>query len=129
MNTAHHVLETVTAPQDQVMRLAEAWFHENRFRILPPSGKPGLRAVRGSRLGILDRHTSRVMEISTKSVGDVTAVSVYHHTTRIFCITGIMFTDILRIETANFFSYLRAHCPESPNKSLQATAAAPASCD
>ena len=114
MNTSLHLLEIVRAPQDKLMRCAESWLRENGFRILPATDKLGLRALRGSRFGVLDGHTSRMMEVCTRSVGDFTAVSVYHHTTRILCVVGIVFTDILQAETESLLSYLRLHCNEPP---------------
>ena len=44
-----------------------------------------------------------------RPVTEGTAVSVYHHTGRLLCIVGVMFSDILQSETDNFIRHLREH--------------------
>jgi hypothetical protein len=47
------------------------------------------------------------MEVILKPVSEGTAVSVYHHTGRLFFMVGVMFTDVLQSETDSFIRHIQ----------------------
>lgn len=108
MNTSCHTLEIIAAPVESVKAAILTWFTANGF-VLGANGAEGcIQGHCGSSFGISDRQTSRVMEVIVSGDGDVTAVSIFHHTTRIAMIVGIMFGSILRDEVNSLATHLKA---------------------
>jgi len=109
MTIACHILEVVAAFEAAVSDAAKEWWHANGFTIDTTCSATDLSATRGSGFGITDPQTKRIMEVILKPVGESTAVSVYHHTSRLLNIIGVVFTDLLQTETDSFIRYIREH--------------------
>lgn len=107
MKISYHALELVKASESVVAGAAKAWWQANGYTLRSNGGPTHFSVVRGSPIGITDRQTQRIMEVVLKPVSDGTAVSVYHHTGRILCVVGVMFTGILQSETDSFLRYVR----------------------
>lgn len=107
MKVAQHSLELFVAPEENVRDAVRSWLADKGFRLQSRPDDPHIRATTGSSIGVSDRQTPRTMEVLVNSVGDVTGVSVFHHTTRVLFIVGAMFSDILRAEANSLVNYLR----------------------
>jgi hypothetical protein len=107
MNIECHVLEFIRAPENAVAAAAKAWWQANGFTLRPEGSATHFFAVCGSLLGVTDRQTRRIMEVILKPVSEGTAVSVYHHTGRLFFMVGVMFTDVLQSETDSFIRHIQ----------------------
>jgi hypothetical protein len=98
MQNAHHALELIEAPTAQVQDTVRHWLTHAGFKVTSAPSDLNIRAERGSPLGLSDRQTGRVMEVIVRGSGHLTAVSIYHHTTRMGPIVGATFGDLLRDE-------------------------------
>jgi hypothetical protein len=99
MEIAYHALEMFEAPADEIRDAIRQWLTDAGFKVAPSSPSDlDIRAQRGSAIGVTDHQTGRVMEIIIRSSGGVTAVSVYHHTSRLGPFVGTTFSDLLRDE-------------------------------
>ena len=106
MKTSCHRLEYFEASERMVVIAAQAWWQANGYIINPPVSSTKLSACRGSNFGVTDHQTKRVMDVILKPIGDGTAVSVYHQTSRILFLAGVMFGNILERETDSFLQHL-----------------------
>lgn len=107
MEVAHHALELIEAPPDQIRDALRQWLTDTGFRVKSLSSDFHVRAERGSAIGISDRQTGRIMEVIIKGSGDVTAVSIYHHTGRIGMLVGMIFSGLLSDEVNALRKFLR----------------------
>jgi len=109
MRTSCHRLEVIRASESAVAEAAKAWWEANGYKLYRSVNSTHLSAFRGSSIGVTDQQTRRIMEVILKKAGDSTAVSVYHHTSRILLIVGVMFSDILELETDSFMRHIQEH--------------------
>jgi hypothetical protein len=107
MKISCHALELVKASESIVAGLAKVWWQSNGYSLRSDGSPTHFSAVRGSPIGVTDRQTQRIMEVILKPVSEGTALSVYHHTGRVLCIVGVMFTGILQSETDSFLQHIR----------------------
>jgi hypothetical protein len=107
MKVAHHALELIDAPPDQIRDAIRKWLSDAGFKVRSSPSDLHVIAERGSGLGLSDRQTARIMEIIIKGSGEVTAVSIYHHTGRFGPIAGLMFGGILDDEVNSLWTFLR----------------------
>ena len=107
MHIAYHALELFEAPRDQIRVTILQWLVETGFTVSSSSPSDcDIRAERGSAIAVTDEETGRVMEVIIQGLENVTAVSVYHHTTRIGPIAGVAFGDVLRDEAHALLEFL-----------------------
>jgi hypothetical protein len=120
MKTYNHIQEIIPASRSVVIQAAKAWGSSNGFRISESSSLTHMSATTGCSFGITDRQTGRTMEVILNSVSEGTAVSIYHHTGRIFFVVGVVFSEILKEESNSFLSHVRDSINQS-NQTIQST--------
>jgi hypothetical protein len=109
MEIAHHALELFEAPTNEIRDAIRHWLSDAGFKV--QSASPSdleIRAQRGSAIGVTDQQTGRVMEVIIRGSGCFTAVSIYHHTSRLGPIVGATFSDLLRDESNALFGSIGA---------------------
>ena len=107
MKYSHHALELIDASPDKIRDAIRQWLADAGFNVSSSPSDFHMRAERGSSIGLSDRQTKRIMEVIIKNSGEVTAVSIYHHTGRIGPISGLMFGGTLSDEVNTLWTFLR----------------------
>lgn len=99
MENAHHALELFEVPAGEIRDAIQQWLTGAGFKVVSSSPSDlDIRAQRGSPIGVTDGQTGRVMEVIIRGAGSFTAVSIYHHTSRLGPIVGTTFGNLLRDE-------------------------------
>jgi len=112
MEIAHHALAQFEASTSEIRDAIRRWMTEAGFNVSPSAPSDlDIRAQRGSAIGVTDDQTGRMMEVLIRGAGSFTAVSVYHHTSRMGPIVGVTFGDLLRDEVNALLSSLGAIRP------------------
>jgi hypothetical protein len=107
MQTAYHALELLDSSAETVRDVVRAWLTDRGFKLASSSPSDlRVQARSGSPFALTDDQAERVMEVIIRSTGTGAAISVYHHTTRLGPITGVMHGDILRNEVNALLAFL-----------------------
>ena len=109
MKSFCHRLEYFEAPEKLVHTAAKSWWQDNGFIVQSPECSSVIASYRGRGFGITDKATKRIMQVILQPIGNGTAVSVYHHASRILFITGVMFGNILDRETDSFLQSIHEY--------------------
>ncbi|MBN68363.1 MAG: hypothetical protein CME32_03660 [Gimesia sp.] len=106
MKSSCHRLEYYEASEREIITAARSWWQMHGFTVHAPEHPAVLISHHGSDFGITDRQTKRIMQVLLQPTGTGTAVSVNHHTSRIFCLVGVMCGNILEQETDSFLHFI-----------------------
>ena len=109
MNSAHHALFVVNGPRNEVHQQVCEWIGNSKFQLETRANPARILATYPGwhGFGITDGQTATVLEILLADAEGKTAVSIYHHTRRIFILTGAMFGNILEREVDSLIMSLR----------------------
>ncbi len=105
---AYHDITCSRARHPAVLKAIHAWLSENRFNRIQSDSELLLVAIKGSHWGMRDENRIRELRILVRPEFGLTVVSIYHSTSRLGFIVGLMNSDILQREAESLIETINA---------------------